>query len=69
MTVRAKEYYRITSGEKIAKLLADPATNQFTKDIILAGYALDPCQIANDLELLSHLFDERADSFLESSKG
>ena len=57
--------YRSSDGEKIAKLLDDPGTGKFSKDIIQAAIKLDPCKVANYLETLAALFKDRADRLLE----
>ena len=57
--------YRSSSGEKIAKLLDDPGTTNFTADIIRAAIKLDPCKAAKYLETLAVLFKDRADRIVQ----
>jgi len=57
--------YRSSDGEKIADLLNDPSTSQFSKDIIRAALKRDPVDIANELQVLANLFKDRADRLLE----
>ena len=64
--------YRSSDGEKIADLLNDPSTSQFSKDIIRAALKRDPVDIANELQVLANLFsdrfDDQVDRLLEEGK-
>ena len=61
----AKLFYRVTSGEKIAKMLDYCGTRKFTRDIILAASKQDAVDAAYELEYLAQLFKDRADRLLE----
>ena len=60
--------YRSSNGEKIAKLLDDPSTVKFSKDIIQAAIKLDPCKAAKYLETLAILFGDRADRIVQEEE-
>ena len=64
----AKLFYRLTSGEKIAKMLDSCGTRKFTRDIILAASKRDAVDVAYELEYLAVLFEDRADRLLEEGK-